>query len=106
MLFDLALFLVGQVDPTTAPIQGLPPDAWGSLLTGAGASSPVLVVLGFLFKTQNDATKERKEADKGRDEEIARLRSELSELKHRTAADLTVISALLKQATDQLGGRR
>lgn len=106
MLFDLALFLVGQVDPTTGPIQGPPPDAWTGLLTGAGASSPVLVVLGFLFKTQNDSNKERKEADKGRDEEIARLRLELSELKHRTAADLTVISALLKQATDQLGGRR
>lgn len=110
MLVDLALFLVGQVDPTAAPIQGPPPDAWTGLLTGAGVTSPVAVVLGLWFKTQHDNAKEataaRKEADKERDDEIARLRAELSELKHRTTADLTVISALLKQATDQLGGRR
>jgi len=110
MLFDIALFLVGQVDPTTSPIQGPPPDAWTGLLTGAGVTSPVAVVWGLWFKTQHDnakeAAKERMEADKARDEEIARLRDEVSELKHKTAADLTVIKALMTSATDLMGGRR
>ncbi len=104
MFFNLALFLVAQLDPGGMAAQGPAPDTLTQLIPGVGGFvTGGGITLGALFALVRREVARMDALEKT----VADQRDELVRLKASTEATLTVTRAAIDQAVRMLeGGRR